>query len=164
LGRTVNQQVVISITSQKVLRWGYCDFEHDGTFDPVTEEILENDFELDVNYEWTWDSVQEIFIQGDPVDPIKGVSMIGSDLDSNEISGMAAGTPVYLRDTPTEFLGIIVQAKEGNTGIIKVGGAGSQDVELTKGKSISVAVKDASKVYVTPNTEGDGINWMGIIP
>ena len=67
------KQVVINKTTKKVLRWGYCDFTNDGSFDSVTEEVIEKDFIFDpplydmftdVTTEWYWDG--ETFTQTSP--------------------------------------------------------------------------------------------------
>lgn len=36
-----NMQVVLQKSNNKVLRCGYCDFEHDGSFDAENEKIIE---------------------------------------------------------------------------------------------------------------------------
>lgn len=58
------KQVVIDKTNNQVLRWGYCDFENDGSFDGSNEEIIENDFNFqpDIDQQdWFWDDVGQTF-------------------------------------------------------------------------------------------------------
>ena len=40
----MTQQNVIRKSDKILLRFGYCDFEHDGAFDSDTEEIIELNF------------------------------------------------------------------------------------------------------------------------
>lgn len=40
----ITQQVVIDSTTKEVKRYGRCDFENDGSFDPETEELIGSDF------------------------------------------------------------------------------------------------------------------------
>ena len=43
----IAQQNVIDKTTKVVKRWGFCDFENDGSFDADTEEIIEKAFVFD---------------------------------------------------------------------------------------------------------------------
>ena len=59
------QKVVIDKNTKIVKRWGYCDFENDGSFDPDTEEIIEKNFDFKPSpFEvvvWTWNG--ETFVK-----------------------------------------------------------------------------------------------------
>ncbi len=51
-------QVVIDKTSKKVLRFGFCDFENDGSFDNGNETIIKKYkvFEFEIyEKDWFWD-------------------------------------------------------------------------------------------------------------
>ena len=39
-------QYVIDKITGKILRWGYCDFERDGSLNTLTEEVLTNEKEI----------------------------------------------------------------------------------------------------------------------
>jgi hypothetical protein len=60
-------QVVIDKTTKDVKRFGYCDFENDGSFDSETEEIIEHYFVFDprpsATVTWRWNSSLETFEQ-----------------------------------------------------------------------------------------------------
>jgi len=61
-----NQQNVIDKTTKVVKRWGFCDFENDGSFDSNTEEIIEMAFLFDPDIDemtWLWDSGLETFVE-----------------------------------------------------------------------------------------------------
>lgn len=58
-GPKIPMRVVIDKKTKKVLRYGYCDFESDGSFDAANEEIVEPgtfvfDPPIDVQ-DWVWD-------------------------------------------------------------------------------------------------------------
>jgi len=57
------QKVVIDKITKLVKRYGYTDFASKPDFDPNTEQVIENDFVFDQDYEYTWDG--ETFIKGD---------------------------------------------------------------------------------------------------
>jgi len=55
------QQNVIDKTTGIVKRWGFCDFEHDGTFDADTEDIITMRFVFDPPIdEQAWEYVEEL--------------------------------------------------------------------------------------------------------
>jgi hypothetical protein len=59
-------QTVINKETKKVLRYGYCDFEHDGSFDSENEEIIEKEwiFEKELQeVDYYWDAENEIFYE-----------------------------------------------------------------------------------------------------
>jgi hypothetical protein len=55
------KQVVIKTSTNKVKRWGHCDFAIDDTFDPVTESVIEKDFEFDHGFVYTWNEGTSTF-------------------------------------------------------------------------------------------------------
>lgn len=60
------QQNVIDKTTKVVKRWGFCDFEHDGTFDAETEDIVLKRFVFDPPIDehlWEWDAELETFVE-----------------------------------------------------------------------------------------------------
>lgn len=60
------QQNVIDKTTKVVKRWGFCDFENDGSFDENTEEIIVKNFLFDPDIDettWLWDSELETFVE-----------------------------------------------------------------------------------------------------
>lgn len=60
-------RVVIDKTTKDVKRYGYCDFENDGSFDSGTEEIVEHYFVFDPRpsdtVTWRWNATLETFEQ-----------------------------------------------------------------------------------------------------
>ena len=77
----IYQNNVIDMTSKVLKRWGYCDFFTDGSFDPVTEEVVNKYWDFDDKYYYTWDPGPEIFIQGGlkPVVPHSLVALYAQD-------------------------------------------------------------------------------------
>ena len=66
----MNKQIVIDKTSKKVLRFGCCDFENDGSFDSDTEQIIEQNFRFspglynfatDAMTDWYYDEENDTF-------------------------------------------------------------------------------------------------------
>lgn len=51
------RQEIINKNTKKVKRHGFCDFENDGQFDPITEEVIEKNFvfapDID-DQDWYW--------------------------------------------------------------------------------------------------------------
>lgn len=61
-----DQQNVIDKTTKVVKRWGFCDFENDGSYQPDVEEIIEKAFLFDPDIDettWLWDSELETFVE-----------------------------------------------------------------------------------------------------
>jgi hypothetical protein len=66
----MNKQIVIDKETKKVLRFGHCDFENDGSFDSDTEQIIEQNFRFSpglYNFEtgettdWFYDEENDTF-------------------------------------------------------------------------------------------------------
>ena len=60
------QQNVIDKITKIVKRWGYCDFENDGSFDSDTEEIIVMEFVFDPDIDvidWEYDTETETFVE-----------------------------------------------------------------------------------------------------
>lgn len=58
------QENVIDKTTKVVKRWGFCDFENDGSFDPDNEEIITKRFIFDPDIDaatWLWNPTTETF-------------------------------------------------------------------------------------------------------
>lgn len=60
------QQNVIDKTTKIVKRAGYCDFEHDGSFNPDTEEIITMNFTFNPPLEeQAWEYDGETFVEAE---------------------------------------------------------------------------------------------------
>jgi len=71
-----------------------------------------------------------------------------------------AGTPVPLGSGALR-VGVLIQAKPGNTGVIYVGNPTTQKVELSAGKDIFVRVDDLADIYIDASVSGEGVNYIG---
>jgi len=58
---------------------------------------------------------------------------------------------------------VIVQADTTNTGNVLVGNAGSQDVLLFPGDSISIDIDDLNKIYVDVTVNGESVNYFATV-
>jgi len=60
------KQIVIDKTTKNVKRWGYCDFQNDGTFNSDTEQIIEKEFIFNPDIDeqdWQYDSGSGEFVK-----------------------------------------------------------------------------------------------------
>ena len=60
------KQIVIDKTTKNVKRWGYCDFQNDGTFNSDTEQIIEKEFIFNPDIDeqdWQYDNGSGEFVK-----------------------------------------------------------------------------------------------------
>lgn len=61
--------------------------------------------------------------------------------------------------TVPEGVKVVVQAKNGNGSIVKVGLTASPTLELNPGDSVSYRVEDTSQINIVATTSGEGVNF-----
>jgi hypothetical protein len=77
-------QVVIDSTTKEVKRFGYCDMENDGEFEPGTETMVEKNFVFEPSIKdsiWTWNDTT--FVEGG-AQPASQVSQMIQQIDINK--------------------------------------------------------------------------------
>jgi hypothetical protein len=74
-----------------------------------------------------------------------------------------AGVPTSISLVPVRCKSVLVQAHLTNVSNILVGNfVTGITIELLTGLSISIAIDDVSKVWIS-GTPGDGVSWLAVI-
>ncbi len=69
-----------------------------------------------------------------------------------------AGTPVAL-GASTAIKSVLIQADPSNTGLIYVGNASSQSIELSASDIYTIDIDNLSKVYIDSSVNGEGVAY-----
>lgn len=87
----------------------------------------------------------------------------------NECVNNVSGNPVQLSEDSTFVCqrGVLVKARNGNTGTIYVGYSpaltdSTHGYELGSGESVFIEVNRVSKIYVSASTNDQGVCWIAV--
>lgn len=116
------------------------------------------------------DLTTQIPIEADPVTGSLFVTVIASTIGSTtllngQVTVTTAGTRVQLSvGSVALYNGVIVRAKDTNTGYIYLGNSAvssSTGMILLAGESTSVAIDNLNKLYIDSSVNGSGISYIG---
>jgi len=63
----------------------------------------------------------------------------------------------------SEIRCVIVQAKNTNNAVIKIGNSSNQTFELSPGESLFIRINSLSSLYVKASNSGDGVNFIALM-